>query len=173
MIVSFPSHDVFTSQGSFAQETINLNAPEETFARAYRRFSCRGRSRVAKTRWKAAENTATVPPVASVVGAVYRVVIRERERDTRWLWLLRCSRARPGKIYSAGNQRRSEPAPVNEPRRFFNGHRHRKSGSILPLLWEQGERKDPLRAFPPLSIISDPFGGKIWAENYAQMSVRA
>lgn len=106
----------------FAQETINSNgsAPEETFARAYRthrRFSCRGRSRVAKTRWKATGKcrNRTAPRPAE---AVYRAVIRERERDTRWLWLLRYSHGGRKNVFR-GNQRRSEPASVNEPRRFF------------------------------------------------------
>lgn len=55
---------------------------------------------------------------------VYRVVIREkRKRYALIIWLLRRSRARPEKMYSAETSSGgSKPAPVNEPRRFFNGH---------------------------------------------------
>lgn len=168
MIVSFPS--LFWLLKSFGRKTINSNgsAPEETFARAYRthrRFSCHGLSRVAKTRWRRRENAATVPPVVSAVGAVYRVVICERERDTRWLWLLCCSRAWSGKM-SCGNQWRSEPAPVNEPRRFFNIVTVTIKASRLYFCVREttkGEKRSLM--FPPLSIISDPLGGKFWAEN--------
>jgi len=75
------------------------------------------------------ENAAnTALPVASAVGAVYRAAIcekkkeREREREKKirvdyGYYAVRARGAR--KNVFRGNQRRSEPAPVNEPQRFF------------------------------------------------------
>jgi len=71
------------------------------------------------------ENAAnTALPVASAVRAVYRAAICEKEREKerkRYALIMVITlfaRAARKNVFR-GNQRRSEPAPVNEPRRFF------------------------------------------------------